>query len=121
MLYCVNHRFPKNRLISIQWNVALGIDEDKFAQGLVCQDHFEDKHFKRKNKTELKPDAVPTIFSSQEITLYHSTDHLDSLASINFDQVVPDAFDIANDAEAIAIEDTGCKKIIKKSTVCFIL
>lgn len=66
LLYCVNVRFPKNRLIAVQWNAALGIDSNKFVQGLVCAEHFEDKYFKRKNKTELKPDALPTIFTCQQ-------------------------------------------------------
>lgn len=53
-------------MIAVQWNAALGIDTSVFVQGLICAEHFEEKYFKRKNKTELKPDAVPTLFTHRE-------------------------------------------------------
>lgn len=59
-------RFPKNREIAEQWNIALGIEPEKYAYGFVCCEHFEDQHFKRKNKTELKTDAVPTIVQNKQ-------------------------------------------------------
>lgn len=57
-------RFPRNPEIAKQWNSALGFDVDKHIPGRVCFQHFEDDCFKRKNKTELKANSVPTIFET---------------------------------------------------------
>lgn len=75
--FIVLFRFPKNQEIAKQWNIALGIDTNEIVYGLICFEHFEDRHFKRRNKTELKPDAVPTIF-------LHRLDP-SGVSTINFD------------------------------------
>lgn len=48
--------------IADKWKDAVGIDRNKICNGFVCVEHFEDKYFKRRNKTELKLNAIPTIF-----------------------------------------------------------
>lgn len=60
-------RFPKDETIAKQWNIAIGIDTNKIARGLVCFEHFEDRHFKGKKNKILNSDAVPTIFKTQEL------------------------------------------------------
>lgn len=60
-------RFPKNREMAEKWNVALGFEAEKYIYGFVCVEHFEDDHFKRKNKSELKPHAVPMIRQNSSI------------------------------------------------------
>lgn len=53
------HRFPKDRNISKQWNLALGFDVDKFiGYGCVCFKHFARECF---DGQKLKTNAVPTI------------------------------------------------------------
>lgn len=90
-------RFPKNRMIAVQWNAALGIDTSLFVQGLICADHFEDKYFKRKNKTELKPGAVPTLFTHQESPSDNQSCDLEYLNSNTCDQIVPENIAVLGD------------------------
>lgn len=58
-------RFPKNRDIAEKWNSSLGIEANKILHGFVCFEHFENECFKRKDKSRLSADAVPTIFETQ--------------------------------------------------------
>lgn len=73
-------RFPRNPEIAKKWNIALGIDSEKIVYGFVCFEHFEDKHFKRKNKTELKPEAVPIIsmIIDEAVAVTNSTESIES-------------------------------------------
>lgn len=54
-------RIPRDRAIAAQWSVALGFGAEKILHGFVCFEHFEEYHFKKKNKTGLKPHAVPKV------------------------------------------------------------
>lgn len=76
-------RFPKNREIAEKWNVALGFEAEKIIHGLVCVEHFEDDQFKRRNKTELKPHAVPIVTKHiekiQNDDVLESNDAIESL------------------------------------------
>lgn len=55
-------RFPKDRNIASQWNIALGFDGDKIINGKVCIEHFEEENINRGKLAQLKKDAVPKIF-----------------------------------------------------------
>lgn len=89
-------------MISAEWNAALGIDRDKISHGLVCVEHFEDSVFKRKNKTELKPHAVPTIFNN--ITQLEENSH--SLYSNSTVATIEYAENAGNNASTAS---TACK------------
>lgn len=51
-------------MIAEKWNAALGFEPQKYFSGPVCFEHFGDEHFERKNKSILKPHAVPIITQS---------------------------------------------------------
>lgn len=55
-------RFPTNGEIAQKWKEALGMQGiQKQITGNVCADHFSGSDFKRKNKTELKPNVIPSM------------------------------------------------------------
>lgn len=57
-------RFPKDKIIARQWNLNIGIDPEIVCGGLVCSEHFRIEDFRRKDKSVLKSNTVPTIFDS---------------------------------------------------------
>lgn len=59
-------RFPKDQAIAKKWNIALGLEVNKIVHGHVCCEHFNENDFKRKNKTNLRSDAIPTIIVEKE-------------------------------------------------------
>lgn len=77
-------RFPKDREVAVKWNLALGIEADKYLCGHVCMQHFEDECFKTKRKLELKQNTVPTIFKTKQS---NDADCTDCAQSIAFDVI----------------------------------
>lgn len=64
ILYCsyIFGRFPKNGENVQKWKTALGLEYiQNQITGNVCMDHFKESDFRRKNKTELKPNVIPHL------------------------------------------------------------
>lgn len=68
-------RIPKNPEIAKKWQDVLGNEVANF-QGSVCIEHFTDdclKAKKSKNRAELKPNSIPTVFNVSDIPTPGST------------------------------------------------
>lgn len=83
-------RFPKDRNVSVEWNLALGIEADKYLNGHVCIQHFEDECFKTKRRMELKPNSVPTIFKSRQGNDAECIDYTQSTAFTDIIEEIED-------------------------------
>lgn len=100
-------RFPKNHDVAAKWNIALGFDGNKILHGFVCFEHFEDDRFKRKNKSELKADAIPTIIELAEPipTLASATSRSDTVAE---NSIEPEFFDEMDGINGCAKQISDC-------------
>lgn len=86
LLFVVVFRFPKNEELAAKWKKALGIEIIQgYITGTVCVEHFTDFEFKRKNKKELKSDAIP--HSTNDVLLINSAKNSATGTSISLGYV----------------------------------
>lgn len=105
-------RFPKNEHLNQQWRTRLGVSSEHVYRGLICSEHFVYEDFKRKNKSELKPNAIPSIFKARE---YGKSDdgnapspQYSSLLDTNEEEQDPGPNDNSNNSQK------HCKKCVSK-------
>lgn len=59
-------RFPTNEITSNEWKSAINAHyPGKIIGGSICFEHFQQSDFKTKNKSQLKPGAIPSIFNEE--------------------------------------------------------
>lgn len=94
-------------MIAEKWNAALGFEPQKYISGPVCFEHFEDAHFKRKNKSVLEPHAVPIITQSSTIeeNQNNNAHELDYSVDSTNEVLITNASSAINSSKAIDILD----------------
>lgn len=97
-LVIILNRIPKDQNVAEKWNVALGVDVNRTVHANVCFQHFEEIDFKRKDKSRLKPNAVPKIFEQEQAMEAENAENNnvmriiginESSASYNYAELIP--------------------------------
>lgn len=97
------NRIPKDRAIAAKWNAFLGFGAEKIIHGFICFEHFEDHDFKRKNKTGLKPHAVPKVTIEPQNHSIQNDNVSDEILEAN-DQFLSNDIELSS-SQAVSIFD----------------
>lgn len=110
----------KDPIIANQWKLAISQhfvvakSLEKIEKGLICAEHFETSAFKRKNKSELKKGAIPSIFKAvSPITIATSTTVSSALTAATTSANIP----VATDATDEPNIDTICIDCERKNDI----
>lgn len=55
-----------DRIDRVEANRTVATVETVSVRGMICFDHFQEADFKRKDKSALKPDSIPSVFRVED-------------------------------------------------------